>query len=139
MIETTVLPTLKPEVKELWTAALDSGEFKQGTGRLRSDILEVASYCCYGVLCEVYRRTTGEGKWIKTSSGAMSFKPNDDAMAMIGLPPPLVLDWAFTGGDTEFATDVNVVINSCRDRLHMHNDKNEKTFTEISAAIKEQL
>ena len=36
--------------KAKWVAALRSGEYKQGRGRLRSEDDE---YCCLGVLCEI--------------------------------------------------------------------------------------
>lgn len=41
---------MKQEIKELWTTALRSGEYKQGRGKLhwRNDPNE---YCCLGVLC----------------------------------------------------------------------------------------
>lgn len=38
---------------ELWAGALESGEFRQGRGRLCSD---TARYCCLGVACEVAMR-----------------------------------------------------------------------------------
>jgi hypothetical protein len=41
-------------------AALRSGEFKQGTRRLRPG----DSFCCLGVACELYRRETGHGEWV---------------------------------------------------------------------------
>lgn len=44
-----------------WIAALRSGEFKQGTGTLRT---HDDTYCCLGVACELHRREVG-GKWDK--------------------------------------------------------------------------
>lgn len=41
------------KVKEMWLTALRSGEFEQGTGRLRSDD---DKFCCLGVLCELAHR-----------------------------------------------------------------------------------
>lgn len=38
------------EVRKLWTAALRSGEYTQGTNSLRSKNDE---YCCLGVLCDL--------------------------------------------------------------------------------------
>ncbi|MFY1688157.1 hypothetical protein [Plantactinospora sp. WMMB782] len=40
---------MKSEVKQMWTAALRSGEYKQAKDRLKSK----EGYCCLGVLCEV--------------------------------------------------------------------------------------
>ena len=43
-----------------WIDALRSGEYTQGTRRLRGD----GTYCCLGVLCDVYKKETKEGVWI---------------------------------------------------------------------------
>jgi len=48
------------EPQKLFLVALRSGDFVQTTGKLR----EGDSYCCLGVACEVYRKTTGIGEWI---------------------------------------------------------------------------
>lgn len=40
---------MKKTLKLKWIAALRSGAYKQGKGRLRRG----DSYCCLGVLCEV--------------------------------------------------------------------------------------
>ncbi len=45
---------MDPKWKAKWLVALRSGEFKQGTGRLRNDKGE---YCCLGVLCEIISRS----------------------------------------------------------------------------------
>lgn len=42
---------MDPEIKAKWIAALRSGEYKQGTGRLYDDL--TGRFCCLGVLCEV--------------------------------------------------------------------------------------
>ena len=41
---------MKPEIQAEWVAALRSGEYKQGTGVLRSEANE---FCCLGVLCDL--------------------------------------------------------------------------------------
>jgi hypothetical protein len=41
---------MKSQVKEKWIAALRSGEYSQGDGRLRS----YKGFCCLGVLCDLY-------------------------------------------------------------------------------------
>lgn len=40
---------MNAELKAKWIAALRSGEYKQGRGKLKRNDL----YCCLGVLCEV--------------------------------------------------------------------------------------
>jgi len=44
---------------KLWLKALRSGEFRQAQNQLRDD----RKFCCLGVACEVFRRTTGLGRW----------------------------------------------------------------------------
>lgn len=41
---------MKPEIKQLWIEALESGKYQQGKGQLRNANGE---YCCLGVLCEL--------------------------------------------------------------------------------------
>jgi hypothetical protein len=41
---------MNPEIKQKWTTALRSGDYKQGRACLRSIDNE---YCCLGVLCDV--------------------------------------------------------------------------------------
>lgn len=40
---------MDPEIKAKWVAALRSGKYKQGRGRLRSG----DEFCCLGVLCDI--------------------------------------------------------------------------------------
>lgn len=42
-----------------WAEALESGEYPQSAGRLRTE----TGYCCWGVLCEL----SGEGEWMPYS------------------------------------------------------------------------
>lgn len=42
---------MRKDIMEKWTAALRSGEYKQGTERLNDKSL--GAYCCLGVLCEL--------------------------------------------------------------------------------------
>lgn len=76
---------MNPVVKELWLAALRSGEFEQGRGYLnRHDRL-----CCLGVLCEV---AIGSGEEVKKfkdgTSGTVCYSGCDT------YPPVRVYEWA---------------------------------------------
>lgn len=51
---------MKPEIRDIWKAALTSGEYEQGVGALRS---EENKFCCLGVLCDIYIKTTGKARW----------------------------------------------------------------------------
>ncbi len=61
-------------IKAKWVEALRSGEYKQGKGVLRGSDMTKPTYCCLGVLCDVYKRHTGRGKWktdqVLTSNGS---------------------------------------------------------------------
>jgi hypothetical protein len=43
---------MNSKVKEAWIDALRSGEYEQGSEKLRS----VRGYCCLGVLCDLYAK-----------------------------------------------------------------------------------
>lgn len=64
---------MNPEIKAQWTAALRSGEYKQGRRTLaqRDDVGGPVYYCCLGVLCELAaqeglteRTTRDEGRLV---------------------------------------------------------------------------
>ena len=71
---------MKPEIAKLWVAALRSGKYKQGRGRLRRG----DSFCCLGVLCDLSKLS----EW---KSGGY-YGSADEARAMH--PPVSVLEWA---------------------------------------------
>jgi hypothetical protein len=52
---------MNPEVKAKWIAALESGEYKKGKLALRD---KDDSFCCLGVLCDLYAKETGKGTWV---------------------------------------------------------------------------
>lgn len=56
---------MNARVKKMWVAALRSGKYQQGKGALRRVSGEM---CCLGVLCEIHRKETGDGRWIRDGS-----------------------------------------------------------------------
>jgi hypothetical protein len=50
---------MNKRIKKLWVKALRSGEYRQGRHLLRRN----GTYCCLGVLCDLYHQKTGEGYW----------------------------------------------------------------------------
>ena len=105
---------MNPEVKAKWLAALRSGEYKQGRGRLRSANDE---FCCLGVLCDLYAQETGKG-----------WEPHGtDNWTMFGHPgvlPGLVARWAATSEDPLKLSGLN---------------DDGATFTELADKIEEAL
>jgi hypothetical protein len=92
-------------IRDMWVAALRSGEFKQGRGWLRqADPKDTPdSFCCLGVLCEIFRRETGEGVWAEKAQdhdnhrcGEFNFKLSPLSYSD-SLTPAEVADWAEMG------------------------------------------
>lgn len=44
---------MNQEIKTLWTQALRSGEYEQGTRALRTRSQGIEKHCCLGVLCDL--------------------------------------------------------------------------------------
>lgn len=80
---------MNEKVKESWLRALRSGEYQQGTGFLRRD----SSFCCLGVLCDLYAKSTGSGNWaVQGDNEFYTFKSSSDDV--ITCLPESVLKWA---------------------------------------------
>lgn len=52
------------QVYDLWIAALESGKYPRGTGKLRNDFRDSSgklrhSFCCLGVLCDLAQKDGG--------------------------------------------------------------------------------
>lgn len=113
------------EVKTKWVAALRSGDYRQGRGKLRDLECETPRHCCLGVLSDIYYKEIGEA-WPEVPFGALS----------PGLPTKDVRLWSglsFLG-----ASDDKVVLNRFTLPLHIHNDQGS-SFADIADAIESQL
>lgn len=124
------------QIKDLWIAALESGEYRQGVRRLRqsSDEDVTGTFCCLGVLCDLYKKHTGNGHWIKESDDIRPdgvYKWCDGTEADVTFPSQSVIDWAGLGYP-------QVIIKGTANFLEIHNDAG-RTFAEIAKAIREQL
>jgi hypothetical protein len=78
-------------VAERWAQALRSGQYQQGQHELHPD---TNSYCCLGVLCDLYRVEQGKGEWTTTKygiGGVFQIGPDD---LETGVLPESVKDWA---------------------------------------------
>jgi hypothetical protein len=88
------------EIAAKWEAALLSGEYPQAKGAL--NVLG-GGMCCLGVLCELYRKETGNGYWepYTDCAGKAVFRFCVKDSSYLGqihkdsnVPPQPVLDWA---------------------------------------------
>lgn len=89
---------MKPQVKQLWIRALESGQYKQG----KSTLLNInpqngeECFCVLGVLTDLYRKVMDTGTWNKRESlldGETPFMVGGSSMDFISLPT-VVQDWA---------------------------------------------
>ena len=58
---------MKKEIADQWVAALRSGKYERAEGNLRyvpeERVNEKPTYCCLGVLTDLFLEETGEGWW----------------------------------------------------------------------------
>lgn len=93
---------MNERIKKLWVEALRSGEYKQARGALNRPPEGIAQpgYCCLGVLCDLFRKDTGRGRWIrpnKLHEHVMDFETVDedgDATTECSHLPREVVEWA---------------------------------------------
>lgn len=87
---------MKPEIKKLWLEALRSGKYKQGCGALKrldkdpNTGLEEFTFCCLGVLCDLYDKTHKEDNW-------QILKHRDKELSHLGgwgFPHRIVVEWS---------------------------------------------
>ena len=76
-----------PELKAKWIAALRSGEYSQGRGKLKRNNTELQpSFCCLGVLCDIVKPDGWEGLRHNFSGKSVQEEyPNLNEMKKIGI------------------------------------------------------
>lgn len=115
---------MNAKVKQLWLEALRSGEFRQG-----KELLHPTSetYCCLGVLCEIYQQETGNGSWVDQRFKVAAFD-----VEIVELPSA-VAQWAgLNSSDPVLGNRSNSVTAS------VLNDRG-KTFEYIANRIEKYL
>jgi hypothetical protein len=127
---------MNKEVAKKWAEALRSSEYKQGTSALLMD----NKHCCLGVLCEVYKKETGDGQWKEADGNEMCGFHITAALMFTTinggdtqLPPNAVYNWAGMN-------DSNPVVRYEGLLTHFSelNDKNRLSFDEIAEIIEDQ-
>lgn len=80
-------------IAERWVQALRSGQYKQGQGELHPD---QDSYCCLGVLCDLYRVEQGKGEWRSECPQRGGFEVPGDGIVWreTAVLPLAVMNWA---------------------------------------------
>lgn len=122
---------MNPEVKELWIAALESGDYRQGRLALKDD----GKYCCLGVLCELASRAISLEVEVEVDYDDNSTTSYDGET---GYLPLSVQEWA------EIDNKVGRLSNSIQDENGIHwslsqlNDGGY-SFKEIAEVIREQF
>ncbi len=110
---------MNQEIKKQWVAALRSGAYEQTDGYLHNPATE--SFCCLGVLCDLYALEIEGGKWVEIGVEGEE------------LPAHKVVAWAGLGEN-----DPMVTIDGLSAKLSNHND-GLTSFLEIADAIEAQL
>lgn len=120
---------MKKEIKEKWVAALRSGDYEQGSLRLRT---AEDKYCCLGVLTDLYLKETG-GEWERdvTTSGWVGAKSS----AALAGP---VMEWAGLEGDSFVEVEEEYGFSKIN-RLSVLNDSKSYDFNKIADIIETNL
>ena len=130
---------MNDDVKTKWVTALRSGKYQQTQGRLRAG--DGQSFCCLGVLCDLYVKATPGVLWDGYYSGGKLLGESNYL-------PKEVIEWAGlpirgTHEDKECLIP-NPVVNpnpfnpKAIKSLAIANDHG-MTFPEIAAIIREQF
>lgn len=126
---------MKAEVKLQWIAALLSGDYAQGLGRLRTQDDE---YCCLGVLCDVSRSLDGlpHGEWTL------------DGWRWVFRVPEAYSDYSWSVVPDQLASILEVngspihvheTANNIQGILQGMNDNEKKNFEQIARFIDEEI
>jgi len=109
---------MKNNIRDMWADALESGEYKKGTGYLRSG----DKFCAFGVLCElaIKNNVISEPEFVKGDAGDDCYLYDHQACT----PPQSVVDWAGTPKMVKILT---------------MNDSGGNSFKSIAKYIRENL
>ena len=122
------------ENQQLFLDALRSNEFYQGVGRLRDGS---KTFCCLGVACEIYRRTTNRGSW-QLNNTVQSFHDEDeDGNGFYSSGYSLTYNVSAWLGLPSGCYDPTITVNNQTSIASNHNDGGDdniprKTFAQIA-------
>ena|ERR1700741_5527679 len=112
---------MKKSIAMKWVAALESGEYKQTTGKLRQG----NSFCCLGVLCNLHAQEFPEI--------AKTQKKRNSYLGEFGELPEKVQEWSEMSSDEGDFYDPSTLREYS---LINMNDKEGKTFEQIAKVIR---
>lgn len=129
------MKVMNPEVKKRWVAALRSGEYVQGNDAMcvRSEYAE-DSYCCLGVLADMYCKETGadKGEFFENDSSNGCPRLTDGFKNWAGVTDDYIGD--------DFSPIVTIETREGTDEISLAelNDSGQ-TFETLAKLIEEQL
>jgi hypothetical protein len=121
---------MNKEIADRWVAALRSGEYEQGRGQLR----EGKSFCCLGVLCDIYQKEQGKGHWQDLQeNGLYEFADDEIGLDWSEVLPDHVMEWAgmcTTAGTFAMGEEFNTLVEL--------NDDDGSSFPQIADTIEQK-
>ena len=127
---------MKKTIAKLWAEALRSGEYKQTREVLHSIDSGKESFCCLGVLCDLYqkdrRSKKKKGLSVDEKQGWGSCEVAYDGLSAV--LPQAVIKWA--GMKTENGSWDDTDANAS---LVYLNDEDRKTFKSIASVIEKRM
>ena len=126
---------MRGEVRDLWVAALRSGRFQQGTGKLTrlSEDGQVAACCCLGVLCELALEAGVELELYRSEYGTRFYDREDNFL------PDAVREWAGLEAHDPEVTRTRDDQTPSTTSLSFLNDEVTLSFERIADLVEEQL
>jgi hypothetical protein len=122
---------MNQQIKQQWIEALRSGEYSQAQEELRVG----DSFCCLGVLCDIYSKSKGANFWTETKrgSGCYYFESLPEQYEFATLPQN-VSEWAGLHDD-------NPIVEYGEEKVAISdlNDRERLSFNQIAAIIEDQL
>jgi len=118
---------MNQNILQRWVSALRSGDYKQGTHRLRS---ADNKYCCLGVLGDIYAKENKK-RWRKSNNDLDEYglHKNENYLTQE------VEEWAGIGREDKYSLSPKVKYQGKKQWLSTLNDDEKLSFTEIADLI----
>jgi hypothetical protein len=128
---------MKADIKDRWVNALRSGDYVQGTHCLLS---ESGSYCCLGVLCDLYMKESNEEMvWEATEDSNGDKMKVGSFLGYTTILPEPIMEWAGLIDQSPSVIYVDMDGDRGYFMLSNLNDDYEASFHDIAELIEEQL